>query len=198
MNQKFRIHAKRIFLTYPQLNSNKEAIKEQLFLALTNYLPFDYCISQETHEDGNLHFHVYLQSTRKFDIKDANQILKLKELDGSFKSGDYKSVKGPSPTILRYLVKEDKSPLTNISFDFDTGTNIDIEEQTLRIYENNGYDNALTYARSNVIKLRKGFNPILTTLNNLKKVDNRLNKLRFLPLNSQILSCHPIKSQLTD
>jgi hypothetical protein len=185
MSKKFRISSKRIFLTYPQFNSTKDDIKEQLFQVLTNYLPFDYCISQEIHKDGNLHFHVFLQSKSKFNIKNTN-VLKLKTLDGIFKSGDYQSVKNKK-AVLQYIIKNDKQPLTNIIFDLNTGYNLSLEEKTIQIYRKQGYQSAINFYRDNASDkdLLKKYNNIQRTLSNLHKNDMaRHNQmLNYVPLN---------------
>lgn len=200
MNKKFRIYAKRIFLTYPQLNSTKDAIKEQLFQALTSYLPFKYCISQEQHKDGNMHFHVFLEATNKFNLKNANTILTLSDNDNIKKSGDYKSVKGPTSFVLRYLTKEDKDPLTNMYFDFDTGIELSIEEKTIDVYRSAGYDAALNYFKSNASNkdLIKSYNKLRATLNNLRNDDKKNHQLSFLPLNLKEFKKHLAGQQIED
>jgi hypothetical protein len=198
MSKKFRISSKRIFLTYPQFNSTKDDIKEQLFQVLTNYLPFDYCISQEIHKDGNLHFHVFLQSKSKFNIKNIN-VLKLKTTDGIFKSGDYKSVQGSSSSVLRYLVKQDKEPLTNMFFNCDTGKELSLEEKTIELYKIKGYDASLDYFKDNAtnIDLFNKYNKIRATLNNLHKDDNRKYKLNYVPLNiKEFINQHSVGKQI--
>jgi hypothetical protein len=195
MNPKFRIFAKRIFLTYPQFNSTKDDIKEQLFQILTNYIPFKYCISHELHKDGNSHFHVFLESSKKFNIRDANFVLKLKTADGISKSGDYRPVKNNVSAVLRYLIKSDNNPLTNMLFDFDTGHNLSLEERTIQIYRNLGYQSAINFYRDNAsnIDLLKRYNSIQRTLSNLHKNDMlRLNQtLNYVPLNlTQFITDH--------
>jgi hypothetical protein len=195
----FRISSKRIFLTYPQFNSTKDDIKEQLFQILTNYIPFKYCISHELHKDGNSHFHVFLESSKKFSIRNANLVLKLKTADGTFKSGDYRPVKNNVSAVLRYLIKSDNNPLTNISFNFDTGKELSIEEKITTIYENEGYYAAINYTRHNLPKrdLLKKFKTIESQLKVLHKIDNQT-KLNFLPLNLTEFIKHPAGKQIED
>lgn len=71
---RFRVNARNIYLTYPRCNLSKE----ELLLELGKIKTFvNYCICQETHQDGSFHLHAILKyskpvnctSNRFFDIK---------------------------------------------------------------------------------------------------------------------------------
>lgn len=100
--KKFRIDAKRFFLTYPQVNEllpTKESLLEQIQILVPVQ---EYCISEEKHQDGGRHFHAYIELTHKknirqadfFDIRDhhpnvqpvrnRNQVLKYIRKDGNY------------------------------------------------------------------------------------------------------------------
>ena len=66
--KKFRISAKTLFLTYPQVD---KSIKKEGFLAfISQKLQIqDYVIAIEKHADGNPHIHAYLRLSRKCDIR---------------------------------------------------------------------------------------------------------------------------------
>lgn len=59
----FRFDSKSIFLTYPQA----EELSFELIADKLKELGFkDYVIAQENHQDGNIHFHAYGESTSRF------------------------------------------------------------------------------------------------------------------------------------
>lgn len=76
--KKFRLRAKTMFLTYPQLP--KEITKQNIVdSALEHYetvfkSPFDYLIVIELHEDGNPHLHVLLKFPKVQNIYSANKL----------------------------------------------------------------------------------------------------------------------------
>lgn len=69
MSDKFRITAKKFFLTYPQCNLEKEDL---LSFLKTKANIIRYHIGREKHEDGNLHLHAAVEYSRKLNIKDPN------------------------------------------------------------------------------------------------------------------------------
>lgn len=70
----FKFNAKRIFLTYPQCNLEKEELLESITKIKE---PITYTIGQEKHKDGNLHLHavfiwgdkIHTTSATFFDVK---------------------------------------------------------------------------------------------------------------------------------
>lgn len=62
----FQIKAKNIFLTYPQCNLDEFEFHEAFWnQAWTNSIT-GYCIAQEKHDDGNLHYHVVAHNPNSF------------------------------------------------------------------------------------------------------------------------------------
>lgn len=63
---KFRLNAKRLFLTYPKCPIAKENAMEQLktkFKTISKIL-----VAHELHKDGTDHLHVYISLTKKCNI----------------------------------------------------------------------------------------------------------------------------------
>ena len=71
----FRIAAKKIFLTYSQVNSEITALHvlEQLQSKI-QLRHFQYVISKEYHKDRGIHFHVVLIQQEKVDIRNPNAL----------------------------------------------------------------------------------------------------------------------------
>ena len=71
--KEFRVYAKELFLTYPQVPENLTA--ESVLDQLQKRVPFvEYVASTERHEDGGKHFHLVLflrdfRSTAPFQVK---------------------------------------------------------------------------------------------------------------------------------
>ena len=69
--RRFRLHAKNIFLTYPQCPLPKEYALETLKqLHWTVVQPKYIRVAREEHQDGQPHLHVLIQLTGKCDIHD--------------------------------------------------------------------------------------------------------------------------------
>lgn len=109
----FRIAAKRIYLTYSQVNKDMENTDVLKILQSKNFFCFKYLISKEYHLDGGTHFHVLLEATNKFDIKDA-AFLDIKYQENSY-HGNYQPVRS-FPNVVRYICKAGDyiTDLTNI------------------------------------------------------------------------------------
>lgn len=66
----FRFNCKQVFLTYAQCSLPRETILDLLTESLSVSI-VDYCIAQETHQDGNFHIHAYLLFDRPLNSRDA-------------------------------------------------------------------------------------------------------------------------------
>lgn len=67
----FALNIFHVFLTYPQVP--EELQRDALHNYLTNKFAFEYCCtSEERHEDGGKHFHVYAKFTKRFRSKDQS------------------------------------------------------------------------------------------------------------------------------
>lgn len=123
--KKFRIYAKRLFLTYSRTNLLPSEVLAQLSLKFEHIEK--YVISQEDHADEpekGKHIHVYLEFDRKVNILSFS-FLDLEESDGNgFKKnihGDYQPVKNKNH-VIKY-VKKDGSFISN----FDTESEFQIK-----------------------------------------------------------------------
>jgi nucleoside-triphosphatase THEP1 len=87
----FRISAKRIYLTYSQVDGAMQSIDVLNALKGKTQFSFKHLISKEYHQDGGTHFHVLLEATRKFEIK-KHDFLDITYQDKPF-HGNYQAVK---------------------------------------------------------------------------------------------------------
>lgn len=174
MKQKlFRISAKRLFLTYSQVNPEITAqyILEYL-KSKTNYYDFDYVISKELHQDGGTHFHVVLIRNIKFDIKSFN-LLDIEYQDKTY-HGNYSPVKNLRNTIT-YVCKH-KNYITNLS-NLRDGKLLTAKEFIIQQVQEKGVEQALldhyqnypdkAIAGISVSALKKHFNDVQKLEQNL-------------------------------
>lgn len=63
---KFRLNAKKLFLTYPKCSITKEAALEQLKLKLKGITKI--LVAHELHKDGTDHLHAYINLGKKCNI----------------------------------------------------------------------------------------------------------------------------------
>jgi len=109
--EKFRIAAKKLLLTYSQVDPQMSALHVLEQLQSNTYLhQFKYVIAKEHHQDGNTHFHVIIIQEQKVDIKNPNA------LDIQFQQqnlhGNYVSVKSLTHAI-SYVCKNNQY-ITNL------------------------------------------------------------------------------------
>jgi hypothetical protein len=97
---KFRLNAKKLFLTFPQINNDytHDNIYENLQENEKNLKSV--IIAKETHKSGGFHFHIFLEYENKVDIRRHDHY------DYIFhKHGQYSTVKSMKQTI-KYITKE--------------------------------------------------------------------------------------------
>ena len=101
----FRLNATKVFLTYPQCPLSKE---EALQLLQQKHPVEEYCIAQETHEDGGKHLHILLKFSRKVNYKEED-CLDLQTY--------HPNIQRPRSEkhVHKYCHKEDKDPLCTIT-----------------------------------------------------------------------------------
>ena len=105
----FRISAKRILLSYSQVDT-KFTLNHVLEQLQRKVGRFSYVISKEQHKDGGIHFHALLIHRRKFNIKSPHT-LDL-EIDGITVHGNYIPVKNLDSAV--FYVCKDKQYITNL------------------------------------------------------------------------------------
>lgn len=117
-NMPFRISAFKVFLTY----SRAPALTKQAILyAIDELYPVkNYCIAEERHDDGEVHFHAYIEYCKKLETK-REDYFDIGAIDEDGIHQDYhpniQTVKKGKAHIQRcidYCNKEDPEPLTNI------------------------------------------------------------------------------------
>lgn len=107
----FRVNARHFSITYPQCPLEKQTALDLLLLKYPTS-SIEYLLAQEKHQDGSLHLHLYLKFERKKNIKDPRAFDLSK--DGTTYHPNVQACREPANWI-KYLQKEDESPLTNIS-----------------------------------------------------------------------------------
>lgn len=140
--KKFRIYAKRLFLTYSRTNLSPSEALAQLQTKLKNLEK--YVISQEEHIDEpekGKHLHVYLEFSKKINILSAS-FLDLEEyLNDSIRKknvhGEYQAVKNKNHVIA--YVKKDGNFITN----FETENELKIK--LLLIAKEKGLRESMNY-----------------------------------------------------
>lgn len=95
----FRLNAKNLFLTYPQCDLPLETIRDTLLESLTTFDPSYLVVSSESHEDGQLHRHVFIALAKKSDIRNANAL----DINGFH--GNYQTARNPSNSR-NYVIKD--------------------------------------------------------------------------------------------
>lgn len=103
IQRNFRIQAKSFFLTYPQCNQTKQALKD--FLDTKGRITY-YLIGQETHQDGGYHLHALVTYEKKINVRSANYF----DFNGSHPNTQ---AARNIPALKNYITKEDLEPLTS-------------------------------------------------------------------------------------
>lgn len=103
----FRLNALQLFLTYPQCSISKELMLQKLKAI---YDIDKYIISQEKHEDGNLHLHCYVKLNKVINIRNDKKF-DVMEGDKTYHP-NIQSCKAPKK-VMSYVIK-DKDYITNI------------------------------------------------------------------------------------
>lgn len=115
-NNKFRISGKRYFLTYAQCGVTKEECLHQI---QSRYPQLKYWIvSQEKHQDGSFHLHAVFEFATRFQTRNERCFDLLQENGSKSYHPNIKTIGTAHKDIQlvsQYVMKEDKSPLTNIT-----------------------------------------------------------------------------------
>lgn len=162
----FRIYAKKLFLTYSQVNPKitaehvLEQLKEKLHLHEVNYV-----IGKESHQDGGVHYHAILAHFEKFHIRKSDQL--DIEYENQVFHGNYSAVRSLRQAV-SYICK-DKNYITNLENLFD-GRLLTAKEFIVKEVKDKGVEQALMdyYAKTpdkaiaglSVGALKKHFNDI--------------------------------------
>lgn len=108
--KKFRLNCKRIFMTYPQCNYDKNKALENLKKKFGDNLEVAVVCKEHhaaTEEDkvGGEHLHAYVRLAKKIDYVDPRCLDEICE-----SHGNYASAKGNDRQVYIYLTKEDADP----------------------------------------------------------------------------------------
>lgn len=163
---KFRIYAKKLFLTYSQVNPEitHEHVLQQLKRKLGFYT-ISYVIGKESHQDAGIHYHAILAHFEKFQITNPNQ------LDIEYKNqtfhGNYTPVRNLRQAV-SYVCKH-KDYVTNFE-NLSDGHLLTAKEFIIKEVNEKGVEQALMdyYVRTpdkaiaglSVSALKKHFNQI--------------------------------------
>lgn len=165
--KQFRIYAKRLFLTFSQVNPEITVnhILEQLQSKYQLGQNFQYVISKEYHQDGGTHFHVVVIQQKKINIVQYNT-LNIKYKEKNF-HGNYQPIKSLAYTI-EYICKGNDY-ITNIE-NLQDGKLLSAKQFIVNQVQEKGVNQALSdyYKRStekaiagvSLSTLRKHFNDV--------------------------------------
>jgi hypothetical protein len=164
----FRISAKRILLTYSQVEPGFELnnVLEQLQHKLGR---FSYIISKENHNDGGTHFHVLLIHRKKFNIRQT-YLLDL-DVNGKVTHGNYKPVNNLDYAV-HYTCK-DKQYITNLE-NIQDGELLTAKEFIYQQVQLKGVDKALLeYSQTHKNNALAGLSvsAIKKHFNDIKKIE---------------------------
>lgn len=114
--QKFYMKQKSFFLTYPQCNEEKQTIFNY---CLVKFKPMVLVVSKEIHQDGNFHFHVWMEFEKQIIIRNARyfDINQYHCNIGKIRKTECNSRKN----AIKYMTKTDKEPLV-FGCDIDNST----------------------------------------------------------------------------
>lgn len=164
----FRVSAKKILLTYSQVEKQLEAqndnhafrdcdlqkqiqqiqqiqpqqIREQLLEKNPNVK--GYVVSKQRHKDGGTHFHVILEASNKFDIKNPHK-LDL-EFSGKKIHGNYKKINNYKK-VVEYICKDAEYDSNNKSI--ENGKFISLSEKLFATLSDKGVDGTMKYYLEN-------------------------------------------------
>lgn len=93
----YQINTSQLFLTYPQCNVSKE---EALEFFISKFNVKHYIVAQETHKNGDLHLHAYLELNEAYRTRDPNFA------DLGTHHGNYQGCRS-SKNVMKYCTKED-------------------------------------------------------------------------------------------
>ncbi len=100
--KKFRIYAKKLFLTYPQCGEAKEAVLTRISTVFKDALECT-IVAREMHQTDEPHLHVLIAFKERRDFKGLSGMKQLDKLAG--KHGNYQAVRNWSACVV-YVAKE--------------------------------------------------------------------------------------------
>lgn len=138
--KQFRLRGKKLFLTYPQLNSSIEFIKEKVLKQLElkiKHIEY-YLISEEKHKDEGLHIHCFFELKTSFDTSNVNYLdLQFEGVDyhGNYQIGKKKNA------LIEYIIK-DGNYITNMILPVKNGKLLKPEEHLFNVCAEKGLQKA--------------------------------------------------------
>jgi hypothetical protein len=170
--QQFRLRGKKLFLTYSQLNVKKtdlENIKELILINLEKKLPkiSQYIIAEEKHQDGGLHYHVYLELNQRVELFGAN-CLDI-EIENQIYHGKYETIRKRDAAV-KYIVKTgDFIAKSELPF-LDGELYLDFKEYLTKLHEKGGLKEVKNHLIKNPLVLVKGGSHVLKNLEQIDKL----------------------------
>lgn len=112
--KKFRVQAKRFFLTYSQCPLPREALKDLLIGLFAGPQILGFMVAQEHHSTGELHLHAFLELASRFETRDPRffDLLDPTSPDLTVYHPKVEACRNRISTIA-YLTKEDQEPLSS-------------------------------------------------------------------------------------
>lgn len=176
-NKQFRLSAKKLYLTYSQINKN--VTHEDILNFLSKKLSIgEHLIVLENHQDGGLHAHVLLVLKKRCNFITPN-CLDLEYEKETF-HGNYQTAKQIN-SLIRYLIKEDTNYLTNMKFNFEIYEDriIEPEEYALHQSKKIGIAQALVdYKNKYPERAIRNINSLEKNIQKTLELDNKVKKLK--------------------
>ena len=134
--KQFRLRGKKLFLTYPQLNSSIEFIKEEALEQLKSKIKHIeyYLVGEEKHEDGGVHIHCFFELRTSFDTSNVNYLdlnFESVEYHGNYQVGKRKN------SLIEYIIK-DGNYITNMTLPVKNGKLLKPEEHLFNVCAEEG------------------------------------------------------------
>lgn len=117
---RWRIHAKSLFLTYPQCQASKEEVQRNLQESFKGHLQW-YLIAEEKHEDGSPHVHIGLETKEQMNYTDQAKLDKLvvSSSHPEGKHGNYQAMRNKRNTVIYLTNPYNKKTGTYLSEGID-------------------------------------------------------------------------------
>ena len=102
----FRLQSKKLFLTYPQCNIDKEIALDLLKGILTPFDPSYIVVSSELHEDGHPHLHALAVLNKKYDSRQPTCLDLTCPATDVVSHGNYQGARD-AKSVHQYVTKDD-------------------------------------------------------------------------------------------
>lgn len=169
--KQFRLRGKKFFLTYSQLNILElSTAKDQILEKLEQKIPekiIEYVICRENHQDGGIHYHVYLEFNRRVELFGPN-CLDL-DFNGINYHGSYETVRLKRNSLEYITKKGDFIAKPELMF-LDGVLYTDFREFLTKLHKKGGIVLVRQHLTKNPLLMVKGGSKVLKDLELVDKI----------------------------